>query len=109
VSEFTADVWLKQFTPAGAATGNQFSALWGNTAGGLAFDTVDSTLWIGAFLKRLSHLDDRTLLGSFAVPSPMALRRRAGVQVLRPFLSLLLSSSSPLVSPCWVRCSKTLS
>ncbi len=69
VSQFTANGLVKQFTPAGVATGKQFNApLGGNTAGGLAFDTTDGSLWIGAFSNVYHTTTTGALLGSFAVP-----------------------------------------
>lgn len=71
VSQFTANGLVKQFTPLGAATGNQFiTPLGGNTAGGLAFDTSNGTLWLGAFSTVYHLTTTGTLLGSFAVPVP---------------------------------------
>ena len=47
---FKGNELIKQFTPAGVATGREFIApLGGKAAGGLAFDTTDNTLWIGTF------------------------------------------------------------
>jgi len=69
VSEFAADGMVKQFTTAGVATGNEFiPPLGGNTTGGLAFDTTDGTLWIGAYDTVYHTTTDGTLLGSFDAP-----------------------------------------
>ena len=70
VSEFVPDGLVKQFTTAGVATGNQFNAHLGpaNPIGGLAFDTADSTLWIGTWSTLYHYQTDGTQLGSFAVP-----------------------------------------
>jgi outer membrane protein assembly factor BamB len=60
---------VKQFTPEGVATGNEFNApLGGNFVGGLAFDTTDNTLWIGTFNEVVHSTTTGTFLGSFAVP-----------------------------------------
>jgi len=69
VSQFAGNGLVKQFTTAGVATGNQFNApLGGNTAGGLAFDTTDNTLWIGTWGQVFHSTTTGTALGSFNVP-----------------------------------------
>jgi sugar lactone lactonase YvrE len=72
VSQFTVDGLVKQFTPTGVATGNQFNANLGlgNEVGGLAFDTADGTLWIGTFSTVYNYTTAGVQLGSFAVPVP---------------------------------------
>lgn len=69
VSEFAPNGRVVQYTPAGVATGNQFTApLDGKTAGGLAFDSTDSTLWIGTGGAVVHVTTDGTVLGSFLTP-----------------------------------------
>ena len=66
---FAGNELIKQFTPAGVATGNQFhTPLAIQAAGGLAFDTTDNTLWIGTFAQVFHSTTTGTLLGSFNVP-----------------------------------------
>jgi hypothetical protein len=68
---FTGNELIKQFTPAGVATGRQFIApLGGKAAGGLAFDTSDNTLWIGTFGQVFHVTTTGIVLGSFNVPVP---------------------------------------
>jgi hypothetical protein len=70
VSEYDVNGTVRQFTTAGALTGLQFAApLDGNTAGGLAFDTADQTLWIGAFNQVYHTTTTGALLGSFTTDS----------------------------------------
>lgn len=66
---FNGNELIKQFTPAGVATGRQFIApLGGKAAGGLAFDTSDNTLWIGTFGQVFHVTTTGEVLGSFDVP-----------------------------------------
>ena len=68
VSEFTNNGLVKQFTTAGVATGNQFNApTGGDITGGLAWDTSNSTLWIGTFGNVYHSTTAGVGLGSFAV------------------------------------------
>jgi DNA-binding beta-propeller fold protein YncE len=58
---------VQQFTPGGVATGNPFP-IGGHRAGGLAFDTTDNTLWVGADGAVFHYTTAGLQLGSFAVP-----------------------------------------
>jgi len=69
VSQFTGNGIVEQFTPSGVPTGQSFNApLGGSTAGGLAFDTTDKTLFIGTFGNVFHTTTSGALLGSFALP-----------------------------------------
>jgi hypothetical protein len=65
VSEFGSRV--ARFTTAGEPTGEEFTVI-GFTAGGLAIDTTDNTLWIGTSGKVFHYTTTGTELGSFDVP-----------------------------------------
>jgi len=68
VSEFVANGLVEQFTPLGAPTGNQFNAaVAGREVGGLAFDTADSSLWIGTWENVFHYTTGGIVLGSFGV------------------------------------------
>ncbi|MBK8815611.1 MAG: hypothetical protein IPN42_08960 [Methylococcaceae bacterium] len=62
---------ILQFTTQGVPTGIEFPApLKDDLLGGLAFDTTDDTLWIGA-RDKIYHVDTKgALLGSFNNPDP---------------------------------------
>jgi len=69
VSEIANNGLVEQFTTGGVPTGKQFNApLGGKLTGGLAFDTNDSTLWIGTFGQVFHSTTTGVALGSFNVP-----------------------------------------
>jgi hypothetical protein len=69
VSDFAPNGRVVQYTPGGVATGVQFTApLDGKTAGGLAFDPTDHTLWLGTDGAVVHITTGGTVLDSFLTP-----------------------------------------
>jgi PEP-CTERM motif-containing protein len=68
ISQFGGTL-VKRFDASGNATGQQFNVSgFGFGPGGIAFDTTDSTLWIGEFGNKIHHFTTGgTELGSFTI------------------------------------------
>ena len=100
VSQFTLNGLVQRFDPAGNPTGESFHTSTGFTNGGVAFDTTDSTLFVGTSYKVYHYSQTGTELGSFPVdPAPARFvdgiefesALPTGVQGSRPPAHLFLS------------------
>jgi hypothetical protein len=69
VSRYSATGPITRYNTNGVPTGQQFSvSLPGDSAGGLAYDTMDGTLWVGATDHIYHYSTNGTQLGSFSLP-----------------------------------------
>src|SRR5207248_683182 len=59
---------LVRYNPDGTPTGQQFTVQFSGEVGGLAFDTTDGTLWVGATSRIYHYSTNGTEIGSFDIP-----------------------------------------
>ena len=76
VSKYTSTGPITRYNTNGVPTGQQFSvSIPGDSAGGLAYDTTDGTLWVGATDLIYHYSTNGTYLGSFSIPTNSAVHR----------------------------------
>jgi hypothetical protein len=72
VSKYSSTGPITRYNTNGVQTGQQFSVSLpgGDSPGGLAYDTTDGTLWVGATDHIYHYSTNGTYLGSFSLPVP---------------------------------------